>query len=76
MRRFDLHTGMAKLQTSLDTLRGQWQETADSWRDDVRHKFAENYLDPIGPTIKIALDAAQRMATVVGEAERDCEEDD
>ena len=72
MKQFDLHTGAAKLQAALDALQLQWQQTADFWRDDVSHKFAQNHLDPLGSVIKNAVDAVGRMANVVDQAERDC----
>jgi hypothetical protein len=72
MKRFDLHTGAAKLQSALETLQREWQQATDEWRDDVSRKFAENHLDPLGPTIKIAIDAIRRMEAVVARAEREC----
>ena len=70
-----MHTSEVRIQTAFDTLREQWAATAEVWRDDVSRSFAENYLDPIGPTVKVALDATQRMAVVVDQATRECQEE-
>lgn len=72
MKQFDLHTGESKLQSAFEALQLRWQETADHWRDDVSHQFAQNHLDPLSPLLKNAVNAIGRMAAVVDRAEREC----
>ena len=72
MKQFDLSTHAAKLQSALENLQIQWQQTADTWRDNVRIQFAQNHLDPLGPIIKNTIDAIGRMSHVVDQAEREC----
>jgi len=76
MKQFDLYTGAAKLQASLEALQLHWQQTADQWRDHVSHQYAKNHLDPLSPIIKNATDAIGRMANVVAQAERDCQDEE
>ena len=73
MRIADLTSGAAKLNKSVKTLQEAWVDVADHWDDENSRSFVENHLEPIGPQIKMALDALNRVADVVARAERECD---
>jgi len=70
----DLHTGIAKLIQATETLQETWAETKVYWHDDNSRHFEENHLEPIVPQVKLAVDAISRLADVLAQAQRECEE--
>lgn len=74
MRPCDLDTGAAHLRDALDDLQIAWQETSQQWSDGVSQAFCELYLDPVGRSVKIALDEVSRMQQLMNQIHRDCEQ--
>lgn len=74
MRPWDLETNAARMRKATEALQLSWQETNDVWNDSVSQKFCETYLEPLGPAMKLTLDAVGRMQQLVNEIQRDCEE--
>ena len=74
METWDLHTSAARLRKSTEDLQAAWTETADLWQDDVSRTFCERYLEPIGPALKISLDAVGRMQQLLNQIGREIEE--
>jgi hypothetical protein len=68
----DLSTGASKLTNAAKALRLAWQEAAEQWNDDTSRAFEEQYLRPLMPKIKTAVDSTNRMAELLGRAEREC----
>jgi hypothetical protein len=50
-----------------------WSESSQAWSDAVSRRFREHHLDPMIPSLKLALDAIARMGLLMDEVERDCE---
>jgi hypothetical protein len=73
MRTTDLATSAAYVRDAFDDLQIAWQEASEHWHDEVSRKFCENHLEPLGPVLKLSLDAIARMTQVVGGMHRDCE---
>ena len=73
MRAWDLETSEAQLRDAFDELQTAWQEASESWNDPVSHKFREDHLEPIGPSMKLALDAVSRMEHMLARMHTDCE---
>jgi hypothetical protein len=73
MRIADLHTGPAKINSAYKTLRLQWESTKEHWHDANCRRFEENYIDPLEPEIRNALEAIGNLAELLGRAERECE---
>ena len=73
MRRADLVTGATRIRKALENLELAWQQASDDWDDAVSQRFYEQYLEPIGPQTKIALDAMGRMHLLLEQAQRECE---
>jgi len=70
----DLTTGAARLNKSVESLQEAWAETREHWNDENSRNFEENYLDPLGPQVKLALDAVNRIGEILNRAERECQD--
>ena len=73
MRNWDLLTSAARMRKATEDLQFAWQQTAELWQDDVSQDFCERYLEPLGPTMKMSLDAILRMRRVMNQIQRECE---
>ncbi|MCH2115474.1 MAG: hypothetical protein MK171_11270 [Pirellulales bacterium] len=74
MRRWDLDTSAAHLRDAKDDLQIAWQQTEQLWQDAVSQNFCESELEPIGPAIKLTIDAVARMQQLLNQMQRDCEQ--
>ena len=75
MRRWDLHSGAAKLDLAFESLRLADVEATHYWDDNTRSEFREKYQEPMEPRLKRAVEAIQRLAEVLARAQRECNED-
>ena len=66
------HEGVAKLKSALKVTRLSWDETEALWQDEVRRNFEEKHFVPLENQIEATLREVQRMAEVLGKAEKDC----
>ena len=73
MRQCDLATGASRVRYALEKLETVWNDISDQWNDKVSQRFREHHLDPMIPSVKLALDAISRMSLLMDEVERDCE---
>ncbi len=73
MRPWDLDTSAARLRKATEDLQIAWEQTHDLWQDDVSRSFAERHLDPIGPAMKLTLDAVGRMQQLLNQIQNECE---
>jgi hypothetical protein len=74
MRSADLSTSGAHIRDAFDELQKAWLDAAENWNDGVSRGFCENYLEPLGPIVKLALDSTSRMSHLVDHVHRDCDE--
>ena len=74
MQNPDLHAGAAQIRKGLELVQETWEEAADQWNDVVSAKFREQYLEPLVPEIKLALDTISRMQLLLNEVQRDLEQ--
>ena len=72
----DLHTPAAQLTDALVQLDAAWGQVRLSWNDPARHHFEDEHIAPITPTVRMTLDAINRLAEVLGRAERECIDED
>ncbi len=72
MRSWDLNTGSANLEMGMESLKAVWSETTAHWKDQQSRDFEEEYLAPLEPAFRSALDSVHRLAQVLAKAERDC----
>jgi hypothetical protein len=73
LRPSDLYTSAAHVRDAFDELQIAWQEASAHWNDGVSRAFCDNHLEPLGPVVKLSLDAMSRMAHLVDGMHRDCE---
>ena len=73
MATIDLFTGAAHLRDATEELQSAWQQTTEDWNDPVSRKFCQRYLDPIGPSMKMSLDAIGQMGQMIQQMQRECE---
>lgn len=74
MRHWDFDTSSAQLRDALQDLERAWQVVSEAWNDGVSRQFCVQYLDPLVPASKMALDATSRMNEMLGRVQADCEE--
>jgi hypothetical protein len=53
-------------------LRMNWELTGSLWRDQARAEFEKTYLDELGPAVKSAAGAIERINTLLAEAIKAC----
>jgi hypothetical protein len=74
MRHWDFDTSAAQLRDALEDLQRAWQVVSESWHDGVSRQFSAQYLDPIIPASKRALDATSRLSEMLTRVQTECEE--
>ncbi len=73
MRPWDLDTSASQLRKATEDLQLAWEETTEQWQDEVSQSFCERYLEPIGPAMKLSLDAVGRMQQLLNQIQKECE---
>lgn len=56
----------------MESLQAARLETTAQWDDETNRKLQEEYLLPLEPKVRRALDAISRLAVVLANAEREC----
>ncbi len=74
MRPWDFDTSAARLRKATETLQIAWEQTAEQWEDGVSQSFCEQHLEPIGPAMKLSLDAVGRMQQLMNQIQQEVEE--
>jgi hypothetical protein len=70
----DLSTSTAKLRLATDGLQRAWLEALEEWNDPAARRYEHDYLDPLVPVIKAAMEAMNQLAVIFSEAERALEQ--
>jgi hypothetical protein len=65
MRAGNLTSGAAKIREAIDQLESAWKDSQQYWNDANSRHLADDYLIPMTPKIKAALDAVSRMDEVL-----------
>jgi len=73
MRLWDLDTSAARLRKATEGLQIAWEQTGEQWQDQVSQKFCERHLEPLGPAMKLSLDAVGRMQQLLKQIQNECE---
>lgn len=71
----DLYTSSAHIRDAFEDLKAAWLDASQHWNDAVSRGFCENHLEPLGPVVKLALDAVSHMSTHVSQMYRDCSDE-
>lgn len=75
MRICDLNTGLARLTHAFAELKERWGDVQGHWHDETSRQFEETHLQKIPGQLQMMLVAAQRLAEVLEQAEKECEEE-
>src|SRR5438093_6901642 len=71
MRRADLSNDVTKLYKAHVELLQAWDLTKEHWKDENSQHFEDQHLAPLGPIIKLLLDATNRLNEIFSRAQRD-----
>lgn len=63
-----------QLLDALRDLERVWSHAGDTWRDDARREFADEFIEPFGPAIRGAVGAIGEVNALLRQAIRDCSE--
>lgn len=74
MSQFDLLTPAVRLDMAMQALQAANSEVKLYWNDRMNWQIQQEFLDPLEPRVKRALDALRSLAEVVNAAHRQCEE--
>lgn len=72
MRIVDLRTPSTNLHEAFTQLEAAWSNLQEVWGDSAQQAFEDNYMAHIAPRVKMTLDAAGRLSTVLDAAQRAC----
>jgi uncharacterized protein YukE len=64
----------AKLEMALEALNHARSQVASQWDDSTHRSFDEQFLVPVEPKVKRALEAIRHLAESIAKAERECSE--
>lgn len=63
--------GQLKLRDSFKDLRLRFARVKEEWSDAAARDFEAEVIEPIGPAVERAIEAAGRMQQLIGAAKRD-----
>ncbi len=72
MNQDGMEMALKGLRTDWKALQVAWQQTRDSWRDEVAAEFEEKYLQPIELKMRQTVETVHRTAEVLNKAKREC----
>jgi len=72
MKTWDLNSGAAKIELAVEVLQRAWKDANTHWSDETSRKFQEEYLAPLEPKVKRAIDGIHRLTEILANAEREC----
>lgn len=75
MKIWDLTTGTARLELAMEALRKARYEAAEQWNDVARQRFEAEYLSPMEPRLRRALDGIHRLQELLAKAQRECRDE-
>ncbi len=73
MRIVDLRTPANNLSEAYEQLEAAWANLQEVWSDSAMQAFEDNYFAHIRPRVKMTLEAAGRLSSVLDQAQRECE---
>jgi len=72
MKPWDMSSGAARLADAMDSLQTAYREASEHWDDQARRQFATEYLEPLEPRFRRAIEAVHRLSQVFAQAEQQC----
>ena len=64
--------GRAKLNNATKDLLVKWEQTRSVWLDSRAQAFEREFIEPLGPQVRSALSAMERLSGILTQAEREC----
>jgi len=64
--------GRAKLNNATKDLLVKWEQTKSVWSDSRAQAFEHDFIEPLGPQVRAALSAMERLGAVLASAQREC----
>ena len=65
-------SGTSKLRHAVKTLRAQWDQTEDGWRDSIRQDFEDKRINPLESQAMSTVRAMQTLCDVLSRVYREC----
>lgn len=75
MKMWDLTTGTARLELAMEALLRARQDAAEQWDDVARQRFEAEYLSPMEPRLRRALDGIHKLQEILAKAHRECSDE-
>jgi len=72
VREWDLNSAATRLEQAMNDLQATRSDVSLSWDDQTYMAFQEEYLIPLVPIVKRALEGIQRLADLMAAGHRDC----
>lgn len=63
----------SKLSDAYELMLVQWSQAKETWRDDARRQFEEDFIDPVGPAVKQAISAMSSMGEHIATVRHMCQ---
>jgi hypothetical protein len=70
-----LNVAKANLIDALKTLRIRWDKAKDSWDDDTRRQFEQDFIAPLESKILAAAKGLDHVSELIAKAQRECGND-
>lgn len=67
-----MSAGSARLNFALKTLRERWDDTKESWADQVARDFEKNHLLPLESQSNTAIKGMEKLSEVLNKLRQDC----
>jgi hypothetical protein len=75
MKICDMASGTIRIQRATRRLQESWRETQEHWNDTNSRQFEKQYLVSLLGTVGLTVNSIRRMAKVLEQAERECEDE-
>ena len=73
MRSLSLHSSAIRLKSAMKTLQLKWDQTRESWDDQVSQEFEEQHILPLETQVQAVLIGIDELGEVLRQALQECE---
>lgn len=70
-----VQTSQARLADAVKQLNVRWNRIRERWDDGVARQVQKEYIDPLGPMVRSAVQALNHVSDLMAAAQRDCDND-
>jgi len=72
MKTWDLNSGAAKLEQATGALIKAVRQAEEQWNDSTYQALMQEYIHPLEPKVRSALDAVRKLEQILATAQRAC----